>query len=215
MSSNSLDDRKPPYSYIALTAMAIASSPNRMLPLSEIYNFIMKKFPFYQKDVQRWQNSLRHNLSFNDCFIKIPRRPDTPGKGAYWTLHPSCYTMFENGSLLRRRRRFRLSQVTKEALQDALASNGMLQPPVRNRNRQQSDDSLPIDVLLCCQKGEPIPSLLSETHCRIDSLVPVNPVASTCVGPLSKRSIGQHSSWAKDEQLTKRKKSFTIESLLG
>ena len=90
------------YSYIALTAMAIFHSPEKMLPLSDIYKFIMDNFPYYRKNTQRWQNSLRHNLSFNDCFIKIPRRPDRPGKGAYWTMHPKAITMFENGSLLRR-----------------------------------------------------------------------------------------------------------------
>ena len=99
---DSYGDQKPPYSYIALTAMALFHSQEKMLPLSDIYRFIMENFPYYQKNTQRWQNSLRHNLSFNDCFIKIPRRPDRPGKGAYWTLHPKAMHMFENGSLLRR-----------------------------------------------------------------------------------------------------------------
>lgn len=105
---NTYDDQKPPYSYIALTAMAIQHSTEKMLPLSEIYKFIMERFPFYRKNTQRWQNSLRHNLSFNDCFIKIPRRPDRPGKGSYWALHPFSGDMFENGSFLRRRKRFKL-----------------------------------------------------------------------------------------------------------
>ena len=105
---NTYDDQKPPYSYIALTAMAIQHSSEKMLPLSDIYKFIMDRFPFYRKNTQRWQNSLRHNLSFNDCFIKIPRRPDRPGKGSYWALHPFCGDMFENGSFLRRRKRFKL-----------------------------------------------------------------------------------------------------------
>lgn len=106
---NTYNDQKPPYSYIALTAMAIQNSPEKMLPLSDIYKFIMDRFPFYRQNTQRWQNSLRHNLSFNDCFIKIPRRPDRPGKGSYWALHPMSGDMFENGSFLRRRKRFKMT----------------------------------------------------------------------------------------------------------
>lgn len=107
---NSYSDQKPPYSYISLTAMAIQNSSDKMLPLSDIYKFIMDRFPYYRENTQRWQNSLRHNLSFNDCFIKIPRRPDQPGKGSFWALHPDCGDMFENGSFLRRRKRFKVQR---------------------------------------------------------------------------------------------------------
>ncbi|XP_052256324.1 forkhead box protein B1-like [Dreissena polymorpha] len=112
---NTYNDQKPPYSYIALTAMAISDSREKMLPLSDIYKFIMDKFPFYRQNTQRWQNSLRHNLSFNDCFIKIPRRPDRHGKGSYWALHPFAGNMFENGSFLRRRKRFKVHQHRQNA----------------------------------------------------------------------------------------------------
>uniref|UniRef100_A0A1A9VM15 Fork-head domain-containing protein n=1 Tax=Glossina austeni TaxID=7395 RepID=A0A1A9VM15_GLOAU len=121
-SRESYGDQKPPYSYISLTAMAIWSSPEKMLPLSDIYKFITDRFPYYRKNTQRWQNSLRHNLSFNDCFIKVPRRPDRPGKGAYWALHPQAFDMFENGSLLRRRKRFKLHKNDKDLLNEELAA---------------------------------------------------------------------------------------------
>ncbi|XP_014474527.1 PREDICTED: silk gland factor 1-like [Dinoponera quadriceps] len=98
---------KPPYSYISLITMAIQNAPSKMLTLSEIYQFIMDLFPFYRQNQQRWQNSIRHSLSFNDCFVKVPRTPDKPGKGSFWTLHPDSGNMFENGCYLRRQKRFK------------------------------------------------------------------------------------------------------------
>uniref|UniRef100_A0A1I8JR09 Fork-head domain-containing protein n=1 Tax=Macrostomum lignano TaxID=282301 RepID=A0A1I8JR09_9PLAT len=47
------------------------------------------------------------NLSLNECFVKIAREDNRPGKGSFWTLHPEAYNMFDNGSYLRRRRRFK------------------------------------------------------------------------------------------------------------
>ncbi|KAK9533460.1 hypothetical protein VZT92_008576 [Zoarces viviparus] len=98
---------KPPYSYISLITMAIQQSPSKMLTLAEIYQWIMDLFPFYRQNQQRWQNSIRHSLSFNDCFLKVPRSPDKPGKGSFWTLHPDSGNMFENGCYLRRQKRFK------------------------------------------------------------------------------------------------------------
>lgn len=169
-------DQKPPYSYISLTAMAIWSSPEKMLPLSEIYRFITDRFPYYRRNTQRWQNSLRHNLSFNDCFIKIPRRPDRPGKGAFWALHPSALDMFENGSFLRRRKRFKLPKHVHEEL-DSLS---------KLQNSSFSSSSITASSSSSCISRVP------PTVCPMSTglpVVPLPPISQSTSSPLKSFSI--------------------------
>lgn len=87
-SDDSMKEVKPPFSYALLIAQAILSCESEQLTLASIYQFIQDKYAFYRHSNMGWQNSIRHNLSLNKAFRKIPRRTDEPGKGMKWELLP-------------------------------------------------------------------------------------------------------------------------------
>ena len=96
---------KPPVSFIELISKAILSSPNNRMMLHEIYRYIMAQHPYYNNDKKAWRNSVRHNLSLNECFEKFNRTEN--GKGHLWRIHPNCIDDFMRGDFRRRRARQR------------------------------------------------------------------------------------------------------------
>lgn len=100
------NDVKPSHSYIALIAMAILSCSSKKMILGDIYQYISDNYPYYRNKDKSWRNSIRHNLSLNECFIKAGRSEN--GKGNYWAIHPANLEDFSNGDFRRRRARRRV-----------------------------------------------------------------------------------------------------------
>ncbi|XP_048348609.1 forkhead box protein J1.2-like isoform X2 [Sphaerodactylus townsendi] len=94
---------KPPYSYATLICMAMQAAQGAKLTLASIYSWIMENFCYYRNAEPSWQNSIRHNLSLNRCFQKVPRGKDEPGKGGFWQLNPQFAGRLTNGGTPRKR----------------------------------------------------------------------------------------------------------------
>ncbi|KAK3585306.1 hypothetical protein CHS0354_040253 [Potamilus streckersoni] len=109
---NNSNDSKPEHSYIALISMAILSSPSKKLLLGDIYQYVMDNFPYYNNKDKAWRNSIRHNLSLNECFIKCGRADN--GKGNFWSIHPACIDDFSKGDFRRRQARRRARKCMKD-----------------------------------------------------------------------------------------------------
>ena len=76
---------KPRLSYAQMIAESLMQAEDRMLPLCEIYTYINQKYPYFRMDVNSWQNAIRHNLTLNPSFQKVPR-PNNEGRGNFWRM---------------------------------------------------------------------------------------------------------------------------------
>ncbi|KAL2854810.1 fork head domain-containing protein [Aspergillus pseudoustus] len=120
-SKDAAKDLKPPYSYATLIAQAIFSSEEEKLTLNNIYNWIMDKYAFYRHSQSGWQNSIRHNLSLNKAFQKVPRRTDEPGKGMKWQIAPEYREEYWKKQL---RKGTQSSAPSSPATKDSTAARG-------------------------------------------------------------------------------------------
>nr|XP_046248592.1 forkhead box Q2 [Scatophagus argus] len=111
---------KPNQSYIALISKAILASEQKKLLLCDIYQWIMDHYPYFKSKDKNWRNSVRHNLSLNDCFIKAGRSDN--GKGHFWAIHPSNYQDFSKGDFHCRRARRRVRRVAAQLSLSSLSS---------------------------------------------------------------------------------------------
>ncbi|KAI8064153.1 fork head domain-containing protein [Gongronella butleri] len=97
--------RRPPFSYSSLIAQAILGSEGQRMTLREIYRWIAQKYPaLYNANDTGWQNTIRHNLSLNRCFKKVPKSEmegHGKGKGGYWTIDSAHMAKFKNGAFAR------------------------------------------------------------------------------------------------------------------
>ncbi|KAL3859951.1 hypothetical protein ACJMK2_010130 [Sinanodonta woodiana] len=78
---------KPPYTYLGMIVVAIENSVNKQLTLSEIHDVLREFFPFFCGLYTGWKDSVRHNLSNNQCFYKVPKDPcDLKCRHHYWRV---------------------------------------------------------------------------------------------------------------------------------
>ncbi|KAI4165256.1 MAG: hypothetical protein LQ342_001124 [Letrouitia transgressa] len=84
--SDATKDLKPAVGYAIMITQAILSTKEEHIALSGIYKWIRDHFSFYRHLTTNWQNSIRHNLSLNPGFEKVPRKSNEPGKGSNWRI---------------------------------------------------------------------------------------------------------------------------------
>ncbi|KAJ5439681.1 transcriptional regulator family: Forkhead [Penicillium daleae] len=143
-SKDSAKDLKPPYSYANLIAQAIFSSEEEKLTLNSIYNWIMDRYAFYRHSQSGWQNSIRHNLSLNKAFQKVPRRTDEPGKGMKWQIAAE------------HREEYRKKQMRKGTQSSAPSSPATKEPPSSARGTHVA--ALDTSFAATAKKSPPVSS---------------------------------------------------------
>jgi hypothetical protein len=191
--SSNIDEKeeRPSLSYKDLIIEAIESSPEKRLKLSEIYQVIRILHPYYRKraDQWGWQNSIRHNLSLHDCFVKLPLK-QTSASGVvgkychFWTV---VREMEEKQSSSRRRNRNsnKLSRASSTTKLSSMNNASTSATKMKDRQSVSSDSGVMSD-----ESQASSPSTLLMESPRKESSVASILAQQAAVAALSRTNLG-------------------------
>jgi hypothetical protein len=188
--SSNVDEKeeRPSLSYKDLIIEAIESSPEKRLKLSEIYQVIRILHPYYRKraDQWGWQNSIRHNLSLHDCFVKLPLKQTSASGvvGHFWTV---VREMEEKQSSSRRRNRNsnKLSRASSTTKLSSMNNNASTSLKMKDRQSVSSDSGVMSD-----ESQASSPSTLLMESPRKESSVASILAQQAAVAALGRTSLG-------------------------
>ncbi|XP_053911818.1 forkhead box protein J1-B-like [Cuculus canorus] len=167
---------KPPHSYATLICMAMEASEEPHITLSAICKWISDNFCYFRQADPGWQNSIRHNLSSNKCFIKVPREKGKPGRGGFWKLDPQYADRLKSSTF--KKQRMHPAQIhpasTEKAQQEAqcgasLATSGCASKKVFSVSMEsqqlleefeefiKNQNQNPVDVKAGLKRKQPLP----------------------------------------------------------
>ena len=84
-------NRKPLFTFTELLLMAIEASPMNHCTYDDVYQFLQQEYPYFCQLLDTdWKSDVRHTLSQNKCFIKLPNYCESPNNVQhYWTINKS------------------------------------------------------------------------------------------------------------------------------
>lgn len=194
---------KPPHSYATMITQAILSTKEGVISLADIYKYISSNYAYYRFAKTGWQNSIRHNLSLNKAFEKVPRRPNEPGKGMKWRISEDYQREFLNkwnagkigkvrrGSSVARQLQLHLSKFNSlPAQQDYTPEPTVIKQQSMGRNRMASlDQTSQFDTPLSASSAS---SSLSHSNLNTLAALPQQPPQpQPQTQPIIKQSVQQ------------------------
>ncbi|PNI36137.1 FOXM1 isoform 2 [Pan troglodytes] len=195
---NSVSER-PPYSYMAMIQFAINSTERKRMTLKDIYTWIEDHFPYFKHIAKPgWKNSIRHNLSLHDMFV---RETSANGKVSFWTIHPSANRYLTLDQVFKQQKRpnpeLRRNMTIKTEL--PLGARRKMKPLLPRVSSYLVPIQFPVNQSLVLQPSVKVPlplaaSLMSSELARHSKRVRIAPkvlLAEEGIAPLSSAGPGK------------------------